>query len=116
MGRLTCLGAPPMNYLYRVYGFNLACEFPLPELNGSIIPENSPADVSIRRGSLGFADLSSVKDNIAQSTPEETLLVYPATGAFLIRQGREILVEPAPGTSESGMIPFILGSVISILL
>jgi len=105
-----------MSYLYRVYGFNLACEFPLPELDGSIIPENSPADVSIRKGSLGFADLKSVKDNIAQSSPEETLLVFPAAGAFRVRQGREILVEPAPRTSETGMIPFILGAVMSILL
>jgi hypothetical protein len=95
---------------YRLFGLGVRSEIDLDGLAPAL--ETETADVEIRFGSVpadehlfGYA-----------ATPEGTLLVVPKVGRYLIRDGRHIVVDPAPGASERNLRLFLLGSAMGALL
>lgn len=98
-------------YFYDAFALQIQSEIPLPELRPG---QNSIPDVVIRLGS-GVRPVASsdayvwVEGGVASCGWREV-------GEFVIRDGREIELTPAPG-AEAGFVRLVLlGSVLAILL
>lgn len=81
----------------------------LPEL---IVAQSRP-EVWIRRGTIA---LPRPPATVSCVTDEGVQLHYEGTGSFLIRAGREILVDPAPRIEEPVLRLFILGAALGVVL
>jgi len=87
--------------------------FPLPEL----VACDSSADVVVHLGKVGR--LPSSLDAWGRgfwATAEEACHFREDTGAFLAREGREIVVQPASGVEDRVLRLFILGPALALLL
>lgn len=94
---------------YRLFGLNLRSEI---DLAGLAPPaEAGEADVEIGFGPVPAADHVGYR-----ATEDGTLLSVTKVGRYLIRDGREILIDAAPGASERNVRLFLLGSAIGALL
>lgn len=95
---------------YRLFGLDLRSEI---DLDGVASPaEAAEPDVDIIIGTIA-ADEPRPGYSL---TPEGTLLNVTKVGRFLIRDGRQIVIEPAPGATERNLRLFLLGSAIGALL
>jgi hypothetical protein len=90
--------------LYSGFGLILASDFELPELPRG---EGTP-DVVIRR------DCVPVVRRVA--SPDDELRVFRFAGAFRIRNGREIVVDPLPEATPVAIRLVLLGTVMAFLL
>ena len=101
-------------YSYTAYGLGIASAVPLPEL---IPAADVRPDVVIRRGRIGDARVTSTLiQNCAFITADEACFFWEQVGAFLVRHGQEIIVEPVPGVEEQLVRLALLGTVLSVLL
>jgi hypothetical protein len=105
---------------YFAYGLELRSEFELPGLLG---PESGDlggppaAVVSIRRGSVdGLPGVPEGKLRLYAATPTEIRIRYREVCAILVREGREILVDPEAGAGESAVSQVIIGPALAALL
>ncbi|HEX8225684.1 MAG TPA: hypothetical protein VF605_17875 [Allosphingosinicella sp.] len=101
-------GARPAS-TYRLFGLNLRSELDLAGLAPSV--EADDADVEIGFGAVPASDHKGYR-----ATEEGTLLSVAKVGRYLIREGRQILIDPAPEASERNVRLFLLGSAIGALL
>lgn len=95
---------------YRLFGLNLRSEIGLAGLAPSV--DSGPADVEIGLGSLPSGEFPPGYS----ATPEGTMLTIAKVGRYLIRDGREIVIEPVMGASERNLRLFLLGSALGALL
>lgn len=97
--------------LHMVFGLAIRSEFQLRELPDA--PAGASPDIQIRYGKTG-----SLREGASgySTNDEGTLLRVPEVGLYLIRDGREIVVEPAGGASERNVRLFLLGSALGALL
>ena len=95
---------------YRLFGLRVRSELELPELGGEA-PQKS-ADVHVRLGPLPGDDASGGY----VVTDEGTFLTVPEVGRYLIRDGREIVIDPLAGTDARNLRLFLLGSAFGALL
>ena len=94
---------------YRLFGLNLRSEMDLAGLAPAV--EADAADVDIAFGTVPVSDHKGYRP-----TEVGTLLSVAKVGRYLIREGRQILIDPAPGASERNVRLFLLGSAIGALL
>jgi hypothetical protein len=103
-----------MMHFYRIYGLNIRSEFRLNRL-----PEagEADADVTISFGNLRHCvPESGYSAGYLNTRGPGAYFSWPEVGAFLARQGTEVVYEPAPDVDER-IIPFpLLGIVISAIL
>jgi hypothetical protein len=103
-------------FFYVTYGLKISSELLLPEL----VPiENVEvrADVTIRLGKLTSPRLEATKTNCCcYITPEEAYLSWQEGGTFLVRGGREIIIDPIAHAEERILRLYLLGAVLGILL
>jgi hypothetical protein len=97
--------------LYSLFGLTIECEIPLGLALGAA---GTAADVTITCGRLDINGDSGW--GYSQVGGGGTLLNVEKVGRFLIRDGREIIVEPAAGSSERNVRLFLLGSALGALL
>jgi len=97
---------------YRVFGLTVRSEIPLPELLPA--PEGAEADVVITLGRLPAIE-GEIPENFA-ATDAGGVLNVAGAGRYLIRGGREILVEPDPAGSERHLRLYLLGSAFGAIL
>jgi hypothetical protein len=99
-----------MTHDYALFGLKIASAIPL----GAIPPGRSDAaaDVVIAHG----AAPDGVHPPGYSLGDAGTILHVPKVGMFLIRDGREILVSPAPGASDRNIRLYLLGSAFGALL
>jgi hypothetical protein len=108
----VAVGAP--TYSCSAYGLRIDSVVPLPAAPVA----NNEGDVARVR----WADLGSVardlrgRDAPASVTQDETTLDLPGVGTFLVRRGREILVDPDPGAGDALLQLALLGPVLAALL
>ena len=106
-------------YSYRACGLNIESDLRLPELDIGHEPRFSSggADVVIRFDRLErFSHLARQQARHIRPTPEGIHLFWRDTGAFLVRDGREIVVDPIPGVREPLLRLFLLGTTMAMLL
>jgi hypothetical protein len=95
---------------YLAFGLRIRSEIPLGDL-----PEaeaDGAADVEVRRGPLDYPEQPGASHRMVE---EGTLITIAGVGRYLVRDGREILVEPGPGASERNQRLYLLGSAFGAL-
>ena len=95
---------------YRLFGLNLSSQISLDGLAAAI--DAGAADVEVI---FGKAPPGEYPPGYS-ATADGTLLVITKVGRYLIREGRQIIVEPAQGASERNLRLVLLGSAIGALL
>jgi hypothetical protein len=95
---------------HSVFGLRLHSYLRLPELPTA--PGSGTPDVCIFQGTVPAGETKPGYTAI----PPGTVLTVPRVGRYLIRDGREIVIEPVEGASERNLRLFLLGSAIGALL
>ncbi|MBW4577935.1 MAG: hypothetical protein KME08_22130 [Aphanothece sp. CMT-3BRIN-NPC111] len=100
-------------FSYLAYGLGIHSQLPLPEL----VSGEATTDVVIQLGKVTFcqSDLTR-RESHTQVTAAEAKLFYKNVGTFLVRGGREIIIDPVLGVEERVLRLFILGSALGVLL
>ena len=98
------------------YGLLIQSELDLPELEP--VFADRPADLHIHLAQVPEDGLGYGKQlgPYLWASSQELWLQVPRVARFLIRQGREILIDPAPGVDEDSIRVFLLGSAFGALL
>lgn len=101
-------------YFYKAYGLDIHSALPLPE----VVPAaETEADVVIQ---FGQVDRSLMKINrlgtYLHVTAEEVSFFWDEVGAFLVRNGKEIIIDPLPEVEERMLRLPLLGVVLAVLL
>jgi hypothetical protein len=100
---------------YEAAGLIIRSEFALPELMPCSSPERE-ADVDVRLERVpDKLDGSTPSDSATEVTPAEVLIRIPHVARYLVRAGRHIGVDPAPGVLPRDLRVFLLGSVFGAL-
>jgi hypothetical protein len=96
-------------YTYAVHGLTIAVPFRCPEL----VSSDGVPDVSVLVGPIHPP--ASVWPSYAGS-PDQLVLALVDVGRFLVRQGREVTMEPLPGVDADALRPYLLGSCLAAVL
>lgn len=102
-------------FYYIAYGLGIDSALPLPELVAREV--GVKRNVVVRFGRVEH--LPSEVDNVEgcfRATPEEAYFFWEETGAFLVRGGYEIIIDPVPGVEERTLRLFLLGVALGVLL
>ncbi len=99
---------------YSVYGLRVESTLPLPPLEPT--SDGGQADVTITQGPVD-PPVSVAADEDGFVVRDSTVLLdLPGTATFAARNGREIVVAPAPGSDAAAIRPFLLGSLMGAIL
>jgi hypothetical protein len=117
-------GSPPptkARYTYSAYGLNLRSDVSLPELvESEMLP-----DVDVSFHDLGDNYLNTLLSDAVQFERPGCLVrvsknavcySWHDIGTALVRNGNEVIISTAPGTSDSDLAPFITGALLGNLL
>ena len=99
-------------YAYTAYGLGIRSHFSLPGL----VPEEGKADVLVRRGRLEDLPARALEGGYSSTAVGEAYLYWTGVGAFRVRDGREIVVDPAPEVDEGVYRHYVLGPALAVLL
>ena len=103
-------------HFYQISGLTVACSFALPGAIAAVPADGSP-DVQVRLGTvptaLGDGDRLGPNWDIAG---DDLLLEVPRLARFLIRGGREIILDLEPGGTERDASAYVLGTALGIVL
>jgi hypothetical protein len=91
-------------FRYSAFALSIHSEVELPDLP----PGGTQADVMIRFG--------NVPRTRRLATMDEELALHTHAGAFLIRQGREIILDPLPGVDADLLRVLLVGRMMAFLL
>lgn len=98
---------------YRAFGITLCSELLLSELN----PGDGDCDLSIRFGTVALPPFSKIDGReCVAATEAEAWFLWENAGRFLVRHGREIIIEPDDGVEPSTIRQFLLGSVLAMAM
>lgn len=102
-------------YFYSCFDFRLRSEIRLAELT-PVGEEDDRPIVDIRLGRVPETLAGSAPTQFGIQTADDmVLLTVSGTARYLVRGGREIVVDPAPDGSERNVRLFLLGSALGIL-
>lgn len=101
---------------YALCGLRVASELALPEL----LPwggEDRPADIEISIGDVPDRLQDPLHEGPFLRTARDGTCLYiiPETAAYLVEDGRRVILKPVPGASASTIRLFLLGSVFGFL-
>lgn len=101
---------------FRLCGWRVRSELSLPEDLAWGDPEQ-PVDIDIRLGKVPDAliDAVQVTPFLQVAGNGDCRLEVSAAGRYLVRQGREVIVQPASGATPAEIHVFLLGTVFGLL-
>jgi hypothetical protein len=100
---------------YEAYGLRIRSAIPLVNQ----VASGEPADITIRFGHIASIPPASEALSAGETyrvTSEGVFLFWDAIGTFLVRKGREIIVDPANGIDDPTLRTVVLGPVLAVLL
>jgi hypothetical protein len=105
---------------YRLGGLRIISDVPLLGLQACPIKAVTKDEVVIRRASIpkGLASTTATfrdGEYIGEYNGTEVLIDIPTAGRFLVRAGKEILIEPAASSDEGEIRNYLLGTVFGLL-
>jgi len=100
-------------YSYAAYGLNVRSALALPELS---VGDGAP-DVVVRLGEIDHAsfDVDAEGDD-CRAVPAVACRHLAGVGTFLVRHGREIVVDPTPGVDPRVLRLAIVGPALALVL
>ena len=99
------------------YGLGIEAELEIPEFLPVDQLPTTFKTVSVRFGSLSAPPLQETPSACrCQINPDEAYLEWPQGGLFLVRQGQEIIIDPAKDADEMLVRTFLLGAAFGLLL
>lgn len=100
-------------FSYTAYGLGIHSVLPLPELKGKEVA----ADVVVHLGQVDHSRLEVVDEHHSfWATSREACHFFKDAGAFLVRGGREIIVDPVPEADERALRLSLLGPALALIL
>lgn len=99
--------------MYSVHGLRLESALPMPQLVP--IDDSGPADVTITIGTVDRPEAPTDSDGFVVRD-SRIVLDVPGTATFEARDGREIVVAPAPQADVETVRLFLLGSLMGAIL
>lgn len=99
-------------HLASAYGLGIQSAIPLPELS----PGCSAVDVRISFANLSGYQPANTDSVVCDVRGLDTYIWWPGTGAFLVREGRAILVDPLPEAEERVVRLHLLSFAVHALL
>ena len=108
------LPAPSGRDLRRCYGLVLASEIPLPDLEPAA--PDSAVDVTIRRGAVAVPASATILPLGLWRDATSIGVEVPGTASYVVRSGREVVVDAAPGADARTVRAFLLGTVLGALM
>lgn len=107
-----------MRHAYHVHGLHIRSGIDLPTLSAvECSPLVARADVTIRLGSVPEElDEPAVATPVYSVGARDILLTVPNVGRFLAREGRLLMVEPAPDVDPGELRIFLVGSGFAAIL
>lgn len=100
---------------YRAFGLTVIAEIELPELSPAERTSQEKADVVVKRGTVNRPTGIDSETTFHYESSEEYLLLYPAADV-LIKDGRQIVVDPAQKTPAEVIRHLVLGPAFNYLL
>ena len=104
---------------YRLAGLQIASDFPLVGVQACSNDAAGNNDVAFRRAPVSAERASAATMDFDGQHIEynrtEVLLDLPRVGRFLVRAGREILIDPAPASHASEVRAYLLGTAFGML-
>jgi len=106
--------------VYGLAGLRIVSDFQLRGLQSHTDKVAADGEVVIRRACIPEgAALATATFHHGQPSGtyngKEVLLEFPTAGRFLVRSGKEIVVDPAPGAFESEVRAYLLGTAFGVL-
>lgn len=102
-------------FSYAVYGLHIYSDLPLSGLMTG--GGGTGVDAFIHLGKVRHLPLEAKRrQGCFYATPEEAYFFWEGEGMFLVRGGREIIVEPLPGVEERVLRSTLLGVALGVLL
>lgn len=101
---------------YRISGWVLATEIPLPYLFSCPVPA-AGADIILRQGPVPppLAPLRLERDGISVGADGRAVIHVPDCVRIGLVDGRQIMVDPAPGISAAELQTWLLGPALGII-
>lgn len=100
---------------YQLCGLSISSEWEL--AGATAVPATSDSQAAIRRGDVPESLPNAVgRGGAFESAPGRLLLKVPNVGRFLVRDGREILVDPESAAQPAEVRAFLMGSAFAALL
>ena len=102
---------------YSAYGLRIRSALSLPEMAPGVASDGGSGDVTVRLGPV--QPLPTQRDNSGfgfWATRDEACHLLEKVGAFLVRGGREIVIDPAPGVEERLLRLSLLGPALALIL
>ncbi len=100
--------------MYQAFGLKITSCLPLPAFLES---EAGPCDVTVRYGMVPEELPDAMQRGVRfQAAPGRLLLVVDDVARYLVREGREVIIDRVPGASDDDVRLFLQGSAFGALL
>jgi hypothetical protein len=100
-------------YSYTAFELNFLSVLPLPEL---LPGSEAEPDVMIRIGAVDAPAGLEGPIECYRADAHEIVLTWGTVGALMVRDGKELIIDPVPGIDEASLRVMILGSGLAMLL